>query len=91
MVGSRPAGRVISVTSETVKLGDTAFFDSWSVDEKRAHGSKLGTMAGLKRYGSSKLMMDVTMYHMREKLLSVSCHSIAPDSSALEQTSLNEI
>jgi NAD(P)-dependent dehydrogenase (short-subunit alcohol dehydrogenase family) len=74
-IEGRPQGRIINVSSETVNFGDVAFFDSWGETEARKTLSGLGVKLGLTRYGSSKLIMDVAMYTLRERLLSVStCH-----------------
>jgi NAD(P)-dependent dehydrogenase (short-subunit alcohol dehydrogenase family) len=71
MVDGAPRGKIIYITSETVSMGKVDFFDSWGPTEQMPVGSSLPVMQGLTRYGSSKLLGDLTMYTLREKLLAV--------------------
>lgn len=67
-----PQGRVINIASETVSMGKLDFFNTWGPTEKNPLGAKLSIIEGLTRYGSSKLLADVVMYSLKEKLTAVS-------------------
>ncbi|OQU94970.1 hypothetical protein CLAIMM_01244 [Cladophialophora immunda] len=69
-------GKVINITSETVSLGKVDFFDTWGPTEKNPLGSRLSIMQGLTRYGSSKLMADLAMYTLREKMWKAGIKSV---------------
>lgn len=72
-----PQGRVINIASETVSIGKLDFFNTWGPTEKNPPGSKLSIIQGLTRYGSSKLLADITMYSLKEKLAAVSSDLIS--------------
>ncbi|ETI23081.1 hypothetical protein G647_04877 [Cladophialophora carrionii CBS 160.54] len=69
VVDGAPRGKIIQITSETVSMGQVDFFDSWGPTEQMPVGSSLAVTQGLTRYGSSKLIGDLTMYTLREKML----------------------
>jgi mannan polymerase II complex ANP1 subunit len=72
MANGAPQGTVIYITSQSVAMGKPDFFKTWGPTEQSPVGSKLPITQGLTRYGSSKLLGDMVMYTLREKLLEVS-------------------
>ncbi|KIW85632.1 hypothetical protein Z517_01024 [Fonsecaea pedrosoi CBS 271.37] len=76
MEKGKPRGKVINITSETVTLGKADFFDTWGPTEKNPIGSHLSIMQGLTRYGSSKLIGDIAMYTLKEKMLKAGVNSV---------------
>ncbi|OAP63707.1 hypothetical protein AYL99_02934 [Fonsecaea erecta] len=71
-----PRGKVINITSQSVSLGKVDFFDTWGPTEQNPVGSRLPFMQGLTRYGSSKLLADLVMYTVREKMLKAGIESV---------------
>jgi mannan polymerase II complex ANP1 subunit len=70
--------RVINIGCSAISRGKMDYFERHKAEDDPRGGTPLNAKEGLRRFGSSKLLMNASMYALRKNLVSVRAFSLTP-------------